>query len=71
MLEMYYDEENSSLDVMRKIQYNRPSFDRVMERVSVSAYFRITAITGPRQVGKTTIALQVHRKVLELGIKSI
>jgi len=56
---------------MRKIQYNRPSFDRVMERVSVSAYFRITAITGPRQVGKTTIALQVHRKVLELGIKSI
>jgi len=56
---------------MKEFEYQRVYVDQILERVSVKAHLRITAITGPRQVGKTTMALQVRRQLIASKIKSI
>ncbi len=48
--------------------YQRPHVSRLFKRVSRDSNMRIVAITGPRQVGKTTIALQVRRRLIESKI---
>ncbi len=45
--------------------YQRPHVNRLFKRLSRGSNMRIAAIIGPRQVGKTTIALQVRRKLIE------
>jgi len=56
---------------MKEFEYQRIYVDQILERVSVKAHLRVTAITGPRQVGKTTMALQVRRQLIASKIKSI
>ncbi len=45
--------------------YQRPHVNRLFQRLSRGSNMRIAAIIGPRQVGKTTIALQVRKKLIE------
>ncbi len=45
--------------------YQRPHVNRLFKRLSRGSNMRIAAIIGPRQVGKTTIALQVRKKLIE------
>ncbi|MCY4158076.1 MAG: ATP-binding protein [Bacteroidetes bacterium] len=47
--------------------YHRTQVGRLIEFVSNSSDMRIIAIVGPRQVGKTVIALQARRQLIELG----
>ena len=49
---------------MEIAEFERPHVRRIVERVSRVSHGRIVAITGPRQVGKTTIALQVRQRLL-------
>lgn len=49
--------------------YQRPHVSRLFKRVSRDSNMRIVAITGPRQVGKTTIALQVRQRLIESRIQ--
>ncbi|MXX98104.1 MAG: ATP-binding protein [Rhodothermaceae bacterium] len=53
---------------MKIAEFERPHVHRIVERVSRVSHTRIVAITGPRQVGKTTIALQVRQRLLESKI---
>ena len=47
--------------------FHRKHVNRLIEFVLSSSDMRITAIIGPRQVGKTTIALQARQRLMELG----
>ncbi len=47
--------------------YNRPQVRRMMELVTDSSVMRLVAITGPRQTGKTTIAVAACRMLAESG----
>ena len=49
---------------MEIAEFERPHVRRIVERVSRVSHKRIVAITGPRQVGKTTIARQVRKRLL-------
>ena len=49
-------------------KFERSHVHRIVEWVSRISHMPIVAITGPRQVGKTTIALQVRRRLLESKI---
>ena len=49
-------------------EYQRSHVRLIFERVSTPSHMRIVAITGPRQVGKTTIAHQVRKLLTESGI---
>lgn len=53
---------------MEIAEFERSHVRRIVERVSQVSHTRIVAITGPRQVGKTTIALQVRQRLLESKI---
>ena len=53
---------------MEVAEFERLHVRRIVERVSRVSPRRIVAITGPRQVGKTTIALQVRQRLLASGI---
>lgn len=48
--------------------YQRSHVSHLFRRVSQDSNMRIVAITGPRQVGKTTIALQVRQRLIESKI---
>jgi len=48
--------------------FHRPHVKEVVEQVLDESIMSIIAITGPRQVGKTTIALQAGRQLTQLGI---
>ncbi|MCY4232868.1 MAG: ATP-binding protein [Bacteroidetes bacterium] len=50
--------------------FERSYVHSIFERVSRVSHTRIVAITGPRQAGKTTIALQVRKKLLDSKIPS-
>ncbi|MCY4675048.1 MAG: ATP-binding protein [Bacteroidetes bacterium] len=47
--------------------FHRQHVNRLIEFISSSYNMRIIAIIGPRQVGKTTIALQARQQLIELG----
>lgn len=47
--------------------FHRQHVNRLIELISSSSHMRVIAIIGPRQVGKTTIALQARQKLTELG----
>jgi len=47
--------------------FHRTHVDRLMEFISSSSDMRIIAIIGPRQVGKTTIALQARDQLIQYG----
>lgn len=47
--------------------FHRKQVNRLIKFISSSSDMRITAIIGPRQVGKTTIALQAHKQLIKLG----
>lgn len=49
-------------------EYQRSQVQLIFERVSRPLHMRIVAITGPRQVGKTTIAHQVRKLLTESEI---
>jgi len=53
---------------MKIEKFERPHVRRIVERVSQGTNPRLVAVTGPRQVGKTTIALQVRRRLLASNI---
>ena len=48
--------------------YRRPHVERLLELISSNPDMRIVALTGPRQVGKTTIAIQACQKLAKSGI---
>ncbi len=48
--------------------YERSHVRRIVERISENVHKRIVAITGPRQTGKTTIALQVRQHLIKSQI---
>lgn len=47
--------------------FHRTHVNRLIEFISKSSDMRIIAIIGPRQVGKTTIALQARQQLIESG----
>jgi len=47
--------------------YHRSQVNRIVEIISNQTDMRIIAIIGPRQVGKTVIALQSYERLIELG----
>ncbi len=47
--------------------FHRTHVNRLIEFISSSSDMRIIATIGPRQVGKTTIALQARQQLIELG----
>ncbi len=53
---------------MIESKYERSHVGEIVEWVSSDPNMRIIAITGPRQTGKTTIALQALRRLMEAGI---
>ena len=50
--------------------FERQHVRKLIELVTVSSNMRIIALTGPRQVGKTTIALQACARLSKLGVLS-
>ena len=48
--------------------YRRPHVELLLELVTNNPNMRIVAMTGPRQVGKTTIAIQACQKLDKSGI---
>jgi len=48
-------------------KYLRIHVNRLIEYISSGSDMRIIAVVGPRQVGKTTIALQARQRLIELG----
>ncbi|MCY4224423.1 MAG: ATP-binding protein [Bacteroidetes bacterium] len=46
-------------------KYERTAVQRIVQRVSRVKHMRLVAITGPRQVGKTTIAHQVRQHLIQ------
>ncbi|MXW13619.1 MAG: ATP-binding protein [Rhodothermaceae bacterium] len=49
-------------------EYERPEAADIVAWISSDPNMRITAITGPRQTGKTTMALQIRRRLMDSGI---
>ncbi len=49
--------------------YKRPHVRRVIQLVEDGSTMRIIAITGPRQTGKTTIALQAQSLLIRSGLE--
>ncbi len=47
--------------------YSRAQVNRLVQIILDRYDMRIIAITGPRQVGKTVIALQAYERLIELG----
>ena len=55
------------LGIMSVQPFHRPHVERLLELISSNPGKRIIAMTGPRQIGKTTIAIQAHQKLTRLG----
>jgi hypothetical protein len=47
--------------------YHRPHVEHLLGLISDNPGKRIIAMTGPRQTGKTTVAIQAHQKLTRLG----